>query len=644
MTRASQVAQAIQLSLIFSATTSGLLLGTNIAADAKSGMDTPRQISTTSIQIAQKSPAVSRFETLAAADELYKKGQLQAAETLYRKVKPEFPAREKRRTAIYEVEQLPGDAQVYWRNANEGLKQNLDSKIFLPLQLLVSNYPEFIKGHLLLAEACQKKAEACKANAKSDQPNNALEVLEQAVELYPDEPELLKAKIKALEDEKQFLAAAIAAKQFATIYIDYPEAPEFTKIAEQNLQRHQSQLNESLRFQGIFSAVVGAVNAFRTQNLQSGVSGLQTVAMLAQGESAFGKAISDKYVEQYRQQDRLVDDPQVINYVKGVGSRLTALMGRDFEYEYYVVKDNSLNAFALPGGKIFVNTGAIMATNSEAELAGLLSHEIAHAVLSHGFQRIAQSQFITSLSNVVPLSDMFQEMVVKEYSRDNERQADILGTRVLSKAGYAADGLRNLMVTLNAQSGGKQRTSWQSTHPAPADRVEYLESLITKNNYNRYAYEGVKKHKEIQNLLQGIAPSANTPTPPQANRGNQNSSRKKPVRGNVALTGGQTRDNIEIRIDGAKVESERNFSINFIVENRSDRPFAFVPLYSQLVTESGKKLSIRFSLADATIPAGGTLKGTVQVLGQPWKSQDLQNLTLVIKESTGGGRIFRISF
>src|SRR5207253_1551067 len=100
----------------------------------------------------EKPEAVSRFQTLAQADELYQKGEIAAAETLYRKVKPPFPPAEKKRTAIYEVEQLPGDAQVYWRNANEGLQQNLDTKIFLPLQLLINNYPEFLKGHLLLAE------------------------------------------------------------------------------------------------------------------------------------------------------------------------------------------------------------------------------------------------------------------------------------------------------------------------------------------------------------------------------------------------------------------------------------------------------------------------------------------------------------
>ncbi|MCC5634348.1 M48 family metalloprotease [Nostoc sp. CHAB 5844] len=162
-----------------------------------------------------------------------------------------------------------------------------------------------------------------------------------------------------------------------------------------------------MRFQGILSAVVNGVKAFSTKDWKSGVSGFETVSMLLQGESAFGKEISDKLVKQYQQESKLVEDSQVLNYVRGISGRLEPLMGRKFDYEYYVIEDNSINAFALPGGKVFVNTGAILATNSEAELAGLLNHEISHAVLSHGFQRVAQGQSISSLGNVISISDMF---------------------------------------------------------------------------------------------------------------------------------------------------------------------------------------------------------------------------------------------
>ncbi|NER37660.1 MAG: M48 family metalloprotease [Oscillatoria sp. SIO1A7] len=92
----------------------------------------------------------------------------------------------------------------------------------------------------------------------------------------------------------------------------------------------------------------------------------------------------------------------------------------------------------------------------------------------------------------------------RRYSRQHERQSDILGTRVLSGANYAADGVRNLMMTLDDLYGDKAPPRWLSTHPPSSDRVEYLEDLIETAGYNRYAYEGVTKHAQIQNRVKQL--------------------------------------------------------------------------------------------------------------------------------------------
>ncbi len=139
-------------------------------------------------------------------------------------------------------------------------------------------------------------------------------------------------------------------------------------------------------------------------------------------------------------------------YVNEIGQKLAVVAGRnDFKYEFYVVMDDQLNAFALPGGKVFVNAGAIAKTNSEAELAGLLAHELSHAVLSHGFQLVAEGNLVANVTQYTPLGNTVANLVVFNYSRDMERQADTLGTRLLSPTGYAADGLLNLMLTLSSQ-------------------------------------------------------------------------------------------------------------------------------------------------------------------------------------------------
>ena len=105
------------------------------------------------------------------------------------------------------------------------------------------------------------------------------------------------------------------------------------------------------------------------------------------------------------------------------------------------------------------------------------------------------------LKTDIPIGNIVSNLISLQYSRSNERQADIIGTRVLATAGYAADGLRNFMATVDEKCGSKGSLSFLSTHPASDDRVEYLEELIEHNGYSRYAFEGVEKHREIQEKL-----------------------------------------------------------------------------------------------------------------------------------------------
>jgi predicted Zn-dependent protease len=139
-----------------------------------------------------------------------------------------------------------------------------------------------------------------------------------------------------------------------------------------------------------------------------------------------------------------------------------------------------------------------MHTNSEAELAGLLAHELSHAVLSHGFQLATQGNLTANVTQYVPYGGTLANLLVLNYSRDMERQADALGTRILASSGYAADGMRNLMVTLDKEERDRAVFTWLSSHPDAKERTRNLESLLERNGYNRYAYEGVARHLEIQ--------------------------------------------------------------------------------------------------------------------------------------------------
>jgi predicted Zn-dependent protease len=433
---------------------------------------------------------LARQEKLIQADQLFMSGQLAAAQKLYRAAKEPFPTGEPtEETAqpepIYDATQLPAAGAVYWRMSGEGLEQKLKTKIFVPLESLVERFPQFIPGHLRYAQALKEY----------EQSEKALQVLERASSLYPREPELLKATIAAMGEQKKWLEASLTARQFALLYPDHPQSSEFSQLADENLERYRNYMRRELRGNAIANAITGALGLVFTGNLFGPISAIDSTVMLLRGESAVGESVAN----QAKRQLPLMEDEEVLKYVREVGNKLTLVAGRkDFEYEFDVVMDDRLNAFALPGGKVFVNAGTILKTRSEAELAGLLAHELAHAVLSHGFQLVTQGNLIANVTQYIPLGGTAANLIVLDYSRDMERQADALGTRILAASGYAADGLHNLMVTLEKEERDRPLFAWLSTHPDTKERTRSIERLIQRNGYNRYTYEGVSRHVEVQ--------------------------------------------------------------------------------------------------------------------------------------------------
>lgn len=437
--------------------------------------------------------ALVRQQMLIEGDRLYLGGQIAEAEKRYRAAKPPFENEQEASTraeAITDPAALSPAGRVYWREAQAGYEKGLADATMIPLSLLVEESPAFVPGQLLYAEVLQSR----------DRPQDALAVLERATTLYPDQPDLLKAKVALLASQKKWLDASLAARQFALLNPTHPEAAAFEEAADDNLQKFRSWLKRELTGNTIANVVTGALGYALTGSLFGPISAIESTALMLQGESGVGERAS----ESIKRQVELVDDPEIVAYISELGQRFAQVAGRkDFEYEFYVVMDEGLNAFALPGGKIFVNLGAIAETRSEAELAGLMAHEMSHAVLSHGFQLVTSGNLTANIVQYLPLGGTIANLLVLDYSRDMERQADILGTRMLASAGYAADGMRNLMVSLAAQDKGTP-FPWLSSHPVSRDRVRYLEQLIQENGYNRYAYEGVERHLAMQAKAQEI--------------------------------------------------------------------------------------------------------------------------------------------
>ena len=430
-------------------------------------------------------------ELLLEADRLYLAGDIVAAEALYRQAKdPDWDgeALEQLPEAYSDPEQLPPAGMFYWQEALAGAAQDNENRTLVSLQLLVEDYPEFVPGYARYAQAL----------IQYERPEEATAVMESAVARYPSHPEVLKGQAETYGAREQWLESAIAARQFSVLHPEHPDQPTMAALADQNLDRFRGELRERLQGNVVANVITGAVGYALTGGLYAPFTALDSTLLMLQGEQAIGDRVSD----QARQALPMLDESEVNDYVRGIGEKLAQVAGRDeFDYQFYVVMDDSLNAFALPGGKIFINAGAIVKTNSEAELAGLLAHELAHAVLSHGFQLATSGNLTASLAQYIPipqLANLAAGAAITGYSRQMERQADVMGTQILASGDYAADGLHNLMVTLKAESEGPPGPSWLATHPAPPDRVEYLARLVEDGGYNRYQFEGIEQHTAIR--------------------------------------------------------------------------------------------------------------------------------------------------
>lgn len=426
-----------------------------------------------------------RQQLLAQADDLYLQGNLAAAERLYRQAKPAFPV-EGETTIVEPVTEaeLSPAAGVYWDNVRDGLANDRQSQVESSLELLLEEAPGFAPAYALIAQQY----------IEDDRMEAAIALLEEATTRFPTSYELSRLLAETLREEGERLEASIIAREFAIVNPDHPEAPAMQELADEYLGDFRSKLREQMALRGLGGLAVGVLTGRTNSTIFQAINLAQ---LMVAGESRLGAQISD----QIRRELPMVDDPEVLAYVDEIGQDVAQYMGREeFEYEFFVVDDDNLNAFALPGGKVFVNSGAILAANSEAELAGLLGHEVGHAVLSHGFQRIVTNNLLANLAREIPFGNLLGTLVSLDYSRKQERQSDIIGTRVINSAGYAADGLRNFMQTLREAQRGPS-IPYLSTHPAPSDRVRYMEELIERNGYDRYSFEGVERLARIQARL-----------------------------------------------------------------------------------------------------------------------------------------------
>lgn len=182
----------------------------------------------------------------------------------------------------------------------------------------------------------------------------------------------------------------------------------------------------------------------------------------------------------------LLRDAEVQNYVERVGERLVSSIPSQFrhpEFDYYfkVVNARDINAFALPGGPMYVNRGMIEAARTEGEMAGVMAHEISHVALRHGTAQATKGQKYGLLAGIAGIAgtilggpavgELAQApfaVYFLKFSREYETEADILGAQIMAEAGYDPRDLANMFQTIQRQGGSSG--GWFSSHPSPNDR------------------------------------------------------------------------------------------------------------------------------------------------------------------------------
>jgi beta-barrel assembly-enhancing protease len=189
--------------------------------------------------------------------------------------------------------------------------------------------------------------------------------------------------------------------------------------------------------------------------------------------------------------------PKVDAYLTQLGMRLAAKLptgGVQYPFQFHCVNDKAINAFALPGGYVFVNRGAIEVADNEAQLAAVMAHELSHVALRHGTNQATKAQaaegFLGIASSIFGGSTggaLLSELgafaaggVLLRYSRSAESQADVMGTQVLYDSGYDPRAMAQFFEKLEAETKGKNPPEFLSDHPNPEHRVERVEEEIDK--------------------------------------------------------------------------------------------------------------------------------------------------------------------
>src|SRR4051795_9221061 len=231
---------------------------------------------------------------------------------------------------------------------------------------------------------------------------------------------------------------------------------------------------------------------------------------------------------QAEQQLPILNDAQTNAYLNRIGQRLAANAGGpQFQYRFRVVNQADINAFALPGGFIYVNRGVIDTASNEGELAGVVAHEISHVALRHGTHQASKAYLaqagISILGGILgghvgegasqiinTVGGIGLNAVFLKYSRDLETQADIRGAQIMAASGYRPADMVAFFQKLERVDTSK-KTNWLSDHPAPPDRIARIQKEASTLRVSNAPTTNVADLRSVQSRLRGVGAAGSGP-------------------------------------------------------------------------------------------------------------------------------------
>lgn len=224
----------------------------------------------------------------------------------------------------------------------------------------------------------------------------------------------------------------------------------------------------------------------------------QLLWMSTEQQIALGTEAQPELIAEYGGESK---SPELSAYVDEVGQKLVAQVEaeyKDLPWEFTVLESDVINAFALPGGKVFISRGLMDLLENEAELAGVLGHEVGHVTSQHINERISQAMVVQGIaigaSAATSNSSGWEAAIpvvvglggqgyLLKFGRDQEAESDTQGVKYMTAAGYNPIGMLGVLEVLEAASKGNKSPEFLSTHPHPETRIKTVKALLASQKY-----------------------------------------------------------------------------------------------------------------------------------------------------------------